>query len=104
VVEGFGDGTYGPVLAVNRAQMSAYIGRAIAGGNAFFETYDPPTSPSFPDVTEDGEYGWAYPYVEYIASEGVTGGYPDGLYHPEYPCTRDQMAVYVSRAFGYEFP
>jgi hypothetical protein len=39
--------------------------------------------------------------VEYIAQPAiaVTLGYPDGLYHPEYACTRDQMAVYVARAF-----
>jgi hypothetical protein len=39
-------------------------------------------------------------YVEYIAGQGVTHGYPDGSYHPEVTCTRDQMAVYVARAFG----
>jgi hypothetical protein len=39
--------------------------------------------------------------VEYIAQPGVgvTQGYPDGDYHPEYICTRDQMAVYIQRAF-----
>jgi hypothetical protein len=44
---------------------------------------------------------WAYKYVEYIAQPdiGVTKGYPDGDYHPEYICTRDQMAVYIQRAF-----
>jgi hypothetical protein len=44
---------------------------------------------------------WAYTYVEYIAQPtiAVTQGYPDGNYHPEYTCTRDQMAVYVTRAF-----
>jgi hypothetical protein len=26
-------------------------------------------------------------------------GYGDGLYHPERPVTRDQMAVYIARAF-----
>ena len=55
----------------------------------------------FDGHTSDGDWAWCYPYVEYIKAEGVTGGYPDGLYHPENLCTRDQMAVYVSRAFGY---
>jgi Tol biopolymer transport system component len=31
---------------------------------------------------------------------GDTNGYHDGLYHPEIAVTRDQMAVYVARAFG----
>jgi len=44
---------------------------------------------------------WAYKYVEYIADAEVTQGYPDGKYHPEVDVTRDQMAVYISRAFGY---
>jgi len=29
----------------------------------------------------------------------VVNGYEDGLYHPEIVVTRDQMAVYVARAF-----
>jgi hypothetical protein len=60
--------------------------------------FTPPATPSFPDVPADF---WAYKYVEYIAQEsiGVTQGYPDGGYHPEYPCTRDQMAMYVAQAF-----
>ncbi len=27
--------------------------------------------------------------------------YFDGYYHPEYICTRDQMAVYICRAFDF---
>lgn len=98
VVKGFEDGTYQPGLAVNRGQMAAYIGRALAGGDSFFATYVPPGGPSFPDVPSDF---WAYKYVEYIADAEVTQGYPDGKYHPEVDVTRDQMAVYISRAFGY---
>jgi len=30
----------------------------------------------------------------------VAGGYPDGLYHPEDVVTRDQVAVFICRAFG----
>ncbi len=46
-------------------------------------------------------YWVTYKLIEYIAQDSiaVTQGYPDGLYHPEEPCTRDQMAVYVARAF-----
>jgi len=97
VVKGFEDGTYQPTLAVNRGQMAAYIGRAIAEGDSFFETYTP-AGQTFPDI-QPGD--WAYKYVEYIAEQDVTQGYPDGLYHPEIDCSRDQMAVYVARAFDY---
>ena len=99
VVHGFAEGTYGRTLVVNRGAMAAYVGRAIAGGDSFFDTYEPPETPTFEDVTPEGDWAWCYEYVEYIAAEDVTQGYPGGLYHPEYDCTRDQMAMYVARAF-----
>jgi hypothetical protein len=74
--------------------MAVFVARAMVGGDAYV-----PSGPAvafFPDVPTDH---WAFRYVEYIRVEGVTGGYPDGAYHPEYPCTRDQMAVFVQRAF-----
>jgi beta propeller repeat protein len=104
IVHGYPDGTYKPALAVDRGAMAVFVGRAIAGGDSFFDTYVPPATPSFPDVTQTSGYSWTYPYVEYIKQQGVTGGYPDGLYHPAVVVTRDQMAVYVTRAFGYPLP
>ncbi len=59
-------------------------------------SYTPPTGPSFPDVTPDF---WAFKDVEYCFEHGLVQGYADG-YHPERTVTRDQMAVYVARAFG----
>ena len=100
VVKGYSDGTYKPADQVTRDQMSVFIARAIAtpAAGADLVNYTPPTTPTFPDVPTSF---WAYKYVEYIAQPGigVTKGYPDGDYHPEYICTRDQMAVYVARAF-----
>ncbi len=100
VVKGYSDGTYEPTGQVTRDQMSVFIARAIAtpADGADLVNYTPPTTATFPDVPTDF---WAYKYVEYIAQPGVgvTKGYPDGDYHPEYICTRDQMAVYVARAF-----
>ena len=43
---------------------------------------------------------WAYKHVEYCAEHGVVQGYGDGWYYPGNVVTRDQMAVYVKRAFG----
>ncbi len=107
VVKGYDDGTYRPLELVNRGQMAAYIGRALAGGDSFFASYTPTGGPTFPDVSDTG-YGesgtepyWAYKYVEYIADAGVTQGYPDGNYYPEVVVGRDQMAVYISRAFDF---
>ena len=100
IVAGYPDGTYGPDLPVTRGAMAVFIARGEAGGDTFFDTYTPPSSPSFPDVTADNAWAWCYKYVEYIKAHGVTSGYPDGLYHPEFECSRDQMAVYVTRAFG----
>jgi Tol biopolymer transport system component len=100
VVKGYSDGTYKPTDQVTRDQMSVFIARAIATPTVGVDlvNYTPPTTATFPDVPTNF---WAYKYVEYIAQPGigVTKGYPDGDYHPEYICTRDQIAVYVARAF-----
>ena len=100
VVKGYDDGTYKPADQVDRGQMSVFVARAVAAPAERPELpgYTPPITPTFPDVPTSF---WAFKYVEYIAQDsvGVTKGYPDGDYHPEYVCTRDQMAVYVARAF-----
>jgi hypothetical protein len=99
VVEGYGDGNYHPELAVTRAQMAVFIARSIVTptGEAGLEPYEPPTEATFPDVPVGF---WCYVHVEYIAQEGVVGGYPDGSYRPNHCVTRDQMAAYIARAFG----
>ena len=43
---------------------------------------------------------WATEQIVACASAGIVGGYGDGLYHPDWPVTRDQMAVYIARALA----
>jgi hypothetical protein len=43
---------------------------------------------------------YTYKHVEYCVENDVVQGYDDGFYHPEIVVARDQMAVYVARAFG----
>ena len=57
-----------------------------------------PTS-HFPDVSSSASNPfWALWDIEAAYSAGIVSGYDDGLYHPERSVTRDQMAVYISRA------
>jgi len=97
VVQGYEDGTYGPDITLDRGQMAVFIARAMVapGGDAAIPEPVPPAT--FPDVPDTF---WAYKQVEYCVGQDVVKGYDDGLYHPDYPCTRDQMAVYIARAFG----
>ena len=99
VVAGYEDGLYHPEYQVNRAQMAVYIARALVAptGEAALVDYVPSDPRNFPDVPDTF---WSYKHIEYCVENGVVAGYLDGYYHPEYVVTRDQMAVYVARAFG----
>ena len=98
VVAGYEDGTYHPEYEVTRDQMAVYVARALVApsGEAGLADYVPASPRNFPDVPSSF---WSYKHVEYCVENGVVAGYLDGLYHPEYTVTRDQMAVYVARAF-----
>jgi DNA-binding beta-propeller fold protein YncE len=95
LVEGYPSGAYQPDSAVTRDQMAVYIARALVGGDGNVPAG--PAEAAFTDVATDY---WAYDYIAYCASEGVVQGYPDGGYHPEEGLTRDQMAVFIARAYG----
>lgn len=100
IVQGYDDGHYHPDGVVDRGQMAVYIARALVAPGGDAAVPPPSAEPSFPDITPDGLWAWCYRHVEYVAERGTAQGYPDGHYHPEVVCTRDQMAVYVARAFA----
>jgi PKD repeat protein len=97
VVQGYEDGTYRPGLTVDRGQMAVYVARATVAPGGDAAVPDPPATATFPDVPTTF---WAYRHVEFCADRSIVQGYDDGLYHPDYPVTRDQMAVYIARAFA----
>jgi hypothetical protein len=100
VVQGYSDGSYKPDDTVNRGQMAVYIARAMVSPTGDAAVPDPPAGDStFTDVNADNEWSWCEKHVEYLASQGIVQGYTDGSYHPAEAVTRDQMAVYIQRAF-----
>ena len=107
VVQGYPEGDYRPEVQVTRAQMAVYVARSVVTptGEAGLVDYTPPDEPTFPDVPNTG-YGeggtdpyWAFKHIEYCAENDIVQGYPEGDYKPEVVVTRDQMSVYVARAF-----
>lgn len=99
IVTGYPDGLYHPDWTITRGQMAVFIARAMVDptGEEGLSGYAPPPYPTFVDVWPTY---WAYKHIEFIAGGGVATGYADGTYRPAGNCTRDQMAVYIARAFG----
>jgi M6 family metalloprotease-like protein len=97
LVQGYPGGAYHPDEVVNRGQMAVYMSRAVAGGDEAVPEHI--GDATFDDVTEANGWAWCYRHVEYCAAQGIVQGYWDGTYRPANDVTRDQMAVYVARAF-----
>ena len=97
LTSGYPDGTYRPQNQVTRAEMAVFLLRAKHGAE-----YSPPAASgsAFSDVAGHWAEGW----IEQLAEEGITGGYPDGTYRPNNPVTRAEMAVFLVRAFGLFIP
>ena len=101
IVEGYPDGRYRPDVVVDRGQMAVFVCRSLAAADSAvrLDGFTPPEAPTFPDVTKTNAWSWCWEYVEFAAARGIVAGYEDGKYHPERVCTRDQIAVYISRSF-----
>jgi len=84
--------TYCPDTLVTRAQMAIFLERGINGSS-----YTPPpaTGTVFGDVPA---VYWAAAWIEQLADDGITGGCGAGLYCPDNPVTRAQIAVFLLKA------
>jgi hypothetical protein len=95
ITAGCGNGNYCPGYAVNRDQMAVFLLRAKHGSS-----YVPPAATG---VFQDVPTGyWAAAWIEQLALEGITSGcsVTPKLYCPASPVLRDQMAVFLVRAFN----
>jgi hypothetical protein len=61
----------------------------------------PPGAPSFADVPPSNPF---YGFIEALAASGITGGCGGGNYCPNNPVTRGQMAVFLAKALGLDWP
>ena len=89
---------------------STYLVRVVLGNNQslrsvrvfYRKAVSPaPATPTFGDVPASDP---RYRFVEALARAGVTGGCANGLFCPDAPLTRGQMAVFLSVALGLYWP
>jgi hypothetical protein len=94
ISSGYGDGRFGPEDSVTREQMAVFLTRAL--DMVPEEGYCRVTNP-FTDVAYDR---WSCKNIKRLAELGITTGYGDGRFGPDAYVTRDQMAVFLSRALA----
>jgi hypothetical protein len=91
VTVGLGDGTYGVNDNTQRQQMAALILKAKHG----LCYSPPPCTGRFLDVPCSSSFA---PWIEEMATEGITAGCDTTHFCPSDPVRRDQMAVFLLRA------
>ncbi|SEF11797.1 Lyzozyme M1 (1,4-beta-N-acetylmuramidase), GH25 family [Arthrobacter alpinus] len=93
VTTGWPDGTFRPLSPVNRDSMAAFMYR-LAGSPAF----TPPATSPFPDVATNNMY---YKEITWLASTGISTGWPDKTFRPLNSIDRDAMAAFMYRLNSY---
>jgi hypothetical protein len=92
---GCGGSYFCPGSPVTRAQMAVFLVKA-GHGSAWVP---PAASGVFADVPVSNSYA---PWIEALASEGITAGCGGANYCPDSPNTRAQMAAFITATFGLE--
>jgi hypothetical protein len=86
---------YCPEQMVTRAQIAVFLLRAKYGS-----AYTPPAVGSSTGFGDVQPAYWAAAWIKQLVAEGITSGCGAGIYCPESPVTRAQMAVFLVRAFN----
>ena len=93
ITGGCGGGNYCPNQAVTRTQMAIFLIRATHG-----VAFVPPAATGiFADVPADS---FGADYIEQLVTDGITSGCGNGIFCPNVVVGRDQMAVFLVKAFN----
>lgn len=94
ISSGYNDGTFRPMAPVYRQDMSAFLHRLC---NQFGNGIEAPSKVSFPDVNSKTPHAED---IEWLASVGISMGYPDGTFRPMVPVYRQDMAAFLHRLYN----
>ncbi len=89
VASGLDADTYGPLALVNREQMATFLAHVLEAAGR--------TRPSgLPNAFPDDDRSAHRANIDWLAHEGIVGGFEDGTYRPTDPVTRAQMASFLN--------
>jgi hypothetical protein len=94
IVQGLGDGTFGPYKNITREDFAVMTGRMLG-----IKVDENATVP-FKDASSVS--GYAKGYVAYFAEEGIIGGYEDSTFKPKNNITREEAAKILAVALDLE--
>jgi len=89
ITTGFPGGIFKPAEAVKRQSMSAFMYR-LAGSPEF----PVPSQPTFSDVPTNHPF---YDEIEWMNLEGITTGFPGGIFKPNDTVKRQSMSAFMYR-------
>ncbi|NJC22738.1 hypothetical protein BJ994_001814 [Arthrobacter pigmenti] len=95
ITTGWDDGTFRPLVSVNRDMMAAFLYRM-----ADVQEYTPPAVNPFPDVSTAKPF---YKEIQWLAETKITTGFEDKTFKPLHAVNRDMMAAFLYRFDGQGF-
>ena len=93
IVNGYEDGGFHPNAAINRAEFTVLLSRALKLGES-------QTPLQFSD--EDSIPSWVKPYLAPVVQAGIINGYEDGSFQSDRQISRAELAVIIARALKLE--
>ncbi|WP_339295440.1 serine hydrolase [Paenibacillus sp. FSL W7-1279] len=91
LVKGISETTFAPEHPISRAEVTSMLARSLQLEPALF-------SPQFRDVPGDQ---WYSADVTAAYSSGIVSGRNDGIFHPQGPISRAELAAMIIRAYEY---
>jgi hypothetical protein len=102
IITGYADGTFRPGNALNRAEFTTMVVRALYDENAVWAGCDDQSRINgvAPDVVRDS---WYEMPVCFAKNKGIIEGYPDGTFKPEQTINVVEASAIVARAFNLQY-
>lgn len=92
-ISGYTDGTFRPEDSITRAEFVSILVRSLQKINSLTTDSD--------NLFDDTAEHWAKEMISTAVSAGISGGYGDGRFGPDDTIDREQIAVMVANAFGF---